>query len=47
VARAFDTDYHFLLVEIERDVMSFQAISRKGETVDAGALHQRIDDTDR
>jgi predicted phosphodiesterase len=49
VGRAFDTDYHFLLVEIERDAMSFQAISRKGETVDAGVLYQRRegDTTDR
>jgi predicted phosphodiesterase len=41
VARAFDTDYHFMLVEIERDVMSFQAISRAGDTVDSGVLHRR------
>jgi predicted phosphodiesterase len=41
VARAFDTDYHFMLVEIERDVLSFQAISRAGETVDSGALYRR------
>ncbi len=40
-ARAFDTDYHFMLVEIERDVLSFQAISRAGETVDSGALYRR------
>jgi len=41
VASAFDTDYHFMLVEIDRDVMSFQAISRTGVTVDSGALHRR------
>lgn len=40
VAREFDTDYHFMLVEIERDVLSFQVISRTGDTVDAGALHR-------
>lgn len=40
VARAFDTDYHFMLVEIERDVLSFQAVSRTGDTIDAGALHR-------
>ncbi len=45
VARSFDTDYHFMLVEIERDVMSFQAVSRNGETVDAGALWRRRTDT--
>jgi hypothetical protein len=41
IAREFDTDYHFMLVEIEREVLSFQAISRTGATVDAGALHRR------
>ena len=41
IAREFDVDYHFMLVEIERDTLSFQAISRKGETVDAGALHRK------
>jgi DNA repair exonuclease SbcCD nuclease subunit len=40
IAREFDTDYHFMLVEIERDVLSFQAISRNGTTVDAGSLHR-------
>jgi hypothetical protein len=41
VARAFDSDYHFMLVEIERDALSFQAISRTGETVDSGTLFRR------
>jgi hypothetical protein len=41
IAREFDSDYHFMLVEIERDALSFQVISRTGETVDAGALHRR------
>jgi predicted phosphodiesterase len=41
VARDFDTDYHFMLVELERDVMSFQVIARNGETVDSGALYRR------
>lgn len=41
VAREFDRDYHFMLVEIERDVLSFQVIARTGETVDSGALHRR------
>lgn len=40
-ARAFDTDYHFMLVEIEREVLSFQAVSRTGEVVDSGALGRR------
>jgi hypothetical protein len=41
IAREFDTDYHFMLVEIERDLLSFQAISRTGATVDAGAVHRQ------
>jgi hypothetical protein len=40
IAREFDTDYHFMLVEVERDVLSFQAIARTGRTVDAGAIHR-------
>jgi hypothetical protein len=38
VARTYDGDYHFMLVEIEEDALSFQAISRAGETIDAGTL---------
>jgi hypothetical protein len=38
VARSFDTDYHFMLIEIEEDALHFQAISRTGETIDAGTL---------
>lgn len=38
VARSFDQDYHFMLVEIDGGVLYFQAISRIGETVDSGAL---------
>lgn len=41
VARAFDTDYHFMLVEIERTALSFQVLARGGETVDAGVLLRR------
>ena len=40
-ARAFDTDYHFMLVEIEGDRLWFQAIARTGRTVDAGVLSRR------
>ena len=38
IARSFDRDYHFMLVEIEREALHFQAISRRGETIDAGTL---------
>ena len=35
-ARGFDEDYHFMLMEITGKELYFQAISRKGRTVDAG-----------
>jgi predicted phosphodiesterase len=38
LARGFDTDFHFVLMEISGDTLYFQAISRKGETVDAGSI---------
>jgi 3',5'-cyclic AMP phosphodiesterase CpdA len=44
VARSFDTDYHFMLIEIEKDALHFQAISRTGETVDAGTLYKNARD---
>ena len=37
-ARGFDQDYHFLLIEVSGDELYFQAISRAGETIDAGVL---------
>jgi 3',5'-cyclic AMP phosphodiesterase CpdA len=37
-AVAFDQDYSFLLVEIEGEDLFFQAVSRAGETIDAGIL---------
>ena len=38
IASTFSGDYHFMLVEIERDELHFQAISRTGQTIDAGTL---------
>jgi len=38
VARSFDRDYHFMLIEIDGRELHFQAISRTGATVDAGVL---------
>ena len=38
MARGFDTDFHFMMMEISGDTLYFQAISRTGETIDAGAL---------
>ena len=37
-ARSFDRDYHFMLMEIAGSELYFQAISRTGETVDAGQI---------
>ncbi len=39
-ARGFDTDYSFMLMEVSGGEMFFQAISRKGETVDAGVIRK-------
>ncbi len=39
-ARKFDTDYHFMIVEIAGEDLYFQAISRVGETVDSGVFHR-------
>lgn len=39
-ARGFDTDFHFMLFELSGDQLYFQAISRTGETVDAGVIER-------
>jgi DNA repair exonuclease SbcCD nuclease subunit len=41
VARSFDDDFHFVLVEIDGDELSLQAISRQGRTVDAAVLEEK------
>ena len=41
VARSFDDDFHFMLVEIDGDAMYVQAISRLGRTVDAAVVEKR------
>jgi predicted phosphodiesterase len=35
----FDTDYSFMLVEIDGNDMYFQAVSRTGQTIDSGVVH--------
>jgi predicted phosphodiesterase len=40
IARSVDDDYHFVLMEVEGGAMHFQAISRSGETIDAGTLYR-------
>jgi predicted phosphodiesterase len=38
MARGFDSDFHFMMIEVSGDTLYFQAISRKSETIDAGSL---------
>ena len=38
VAQGFDADYHFMLFEVTRDRLFYQAISRTGHSVDAGEI---------
>ena len=40
-AAAFDRDNAFMAVEIDRDTLHFQAISRTGAVVDSGAIKHR------
>ena len=40
-AKGFDTDLAFMVAEISGDEMYFNAISRRGETVDSGVLTRR------
>jgi 3',5'-cyclic AMP phosphodiesterase CpdA len=39
-AKGFDSDCHFMIVEIAGDDLYFQAISRTGETIDSGLVHR-------
>jgi len=45
-AKGFDTGYHFMLMELEKDALHFQAISDQGKTVDSGTL-ARFSDQDK
>ena len=45
-AKSFDSGYHFMLIEITKDALHFQAISDQGKTVDSGAL-PRVSDQDK
>jgi predicted phosphodiesterase len=40
-AKGFDTDYSFMLVEIEDDQMFFETISRRNGVVDSGVIPRR------
>ena len=37
-AVGFDSDFSFMLAELDKDAMRFQTIARTGKAVDAGAL---------
>ena len=41
MARGFDTDFHFMMMEISGDTLYFQAISRTGDTIDAGMISRK------
>jgi len=45
-AKSFDTGYHFMLIELVKDTLHFQAITDQGRVVDSGAL-QRFSDVDK
>jgi hypothetical protein len=45
-AKAFDTGYHFMLVELTKEALNFQVISDRAQTVDSGAL-PRFSDADK
>lgn len=45
IARGYDEDFHFMLVEIADGGFFWQAITRKGVTIDAGALRSATADT--
>jgi len=38
MARGFDADFHFMMIEVSGNTLYFQAISRAGVTIDAGSL---------
>jgi hypothetical protein len=37
-AKAFDTGYHFMLIELTKDTLNFQTISDLGKIIDSGSL---------
>ena len=39
-AKGFDSDLHFLMIEIDGDDLFFQAVSRTGKTVDSGRFRR-------
>lgn len=45
IAKGYDEDFHFMLVEIADEGFFWQAINRKGVTIDAGSLRAATEDT--
>ena len=45
IAKGYDQDFHFMLVEIADEGFFWQAINRKGVTIDAGSLRVVTEDT--
>jgi hypothetical protein len=43
-AKAFDTGYHFMLIELTKDKLNFQAISDQGKVIDSGSLPRFSDE---
>jgi predicted phosphodiesterase len=41
-AKGFDQGYHFMLMEIDRDQLHFQAISDLGKTIDSGIVLRNV-----
>jgi 3',5'-cyclic AMP phosphodiesterase CpdA len=41
-AKSYDRDMTFMLVEISGNLLSFQVISRTGETVDSGTIQRQV-----
>lgn len=40
-AAGFDTDFHFMLFEVTRDALFYQAISRTGHSIDSGSIRRQ------
>jgi predicted phosphodiesterase len=45
IAKGYDADFHFMLIEIADEGFFWQAINRKGVTIDAGSLRAVTADT--
>jgi predicted phosphodiesterase len=45
IAKGYDKDFHFMLIEIADDGFFWQAINRKGVTIDAGSMRASTPDT--